>query len=270
VSDCAKVASRCRSGYAGYKLNSIGKLMSSATKPQKPNALTGATLLLRGFTRLKRRDVRMLVLAPLLINLVVFSAALWAAGHYFEIFLEWILPGWLDFLRWFLWPVFGVLFVLLVFFSFTLLANILGAPFHALLADRLLGQAGVLARARRDSIVRSTWRSMSAEIRRVLGFLLRALPVLVLFVIPGVNVIAPPLWLGVTAWYLTRNYFSYPLDTLGLTFAEQEARLKDLGLLRLLFGLTVQVGLSVPILNVLVPPAAVAAASLAVVDRERA
>jgi CysZ protein len=111
---------------------------------------------------------------------------------------------------------------------------------------------------------------MSAEIRRVLGFLLRALPVLVLFVIPGVNVIAPPLWLGVTAWYLTRNYFSYPLDTLGLTFAEQEARLKDLGLLRLLFGLTVQVGLSVPILNVLVPPAAVAAASLAVVDRERA
>jgi CysZ protein len=162
-----------------------------------------------------------------------------------------------------------VLFVLLVFFTFTLVANILGAPFHALLADRLLGQAGVLAQARRDSIVRSTWRSMSAEIRRVLGFLLRALPVLVLFVIPGVNVLAPPLWLGVTAWYITRDYFSYPLDTLGLTFAEQESRLKEMGLLRLLFGLTVQVGLSVPVLNVLMPPVAVAAASLAVIDRQR-
>ncbi|MGY6213570.1 sulfate transporter CysZ [Methylolobus aquaticus] len=243
--------------------------MSSAIKQHKPNALAGATLLLRGFTRLGQRDIRLLVIAPLLINLVVFSVALWVAGHYFELFLQWILPTWLDFLRWILWPVFGALFVLLVFFTFTLVANVLGAPFHALLADRLLGQAGVLDRARRDSIVRSTWRSMSAELRRVLGFLLRALPVFVLFVIPGINMIAPPLWLGVTAWYITRNYFSYPLDTLGLTFAEQESRLKELGLLRLLFGLTVQVGLSVPLLNVLVPPAAVAAASLAVVERER-
>lgn len=243
--------------------------MSSKPLTPKLSGLTGATLLLRGFTRLAQKDVRVLVAAPLLINLVVFSAALWAAGHYFEVFLAWVLPVWLDFLRWLLWPLFGLVFILLVFFTFTLLANILGAPFHALLADKLLAEAGVLAEARRESLVRSSWRSISAEVQRVLGFLLRALPVLVLFVIPGLNVLAPLLWLGFTAWYIARDYFSYPLDTLGLSFAAQEARLRELGWLRLLFGLTVQLGLSIPVLNILVPPAAVTAASLCVVDREK-
>lgn len=243
--------------------------MSSQPAIRKPFALAGVTLLLRGFACLGKPSIRLLVLTPLLINLLVFSGALWAAGHYFEVFLAWILPAWLDFLRWLLWPLFGLLFILLVFFTFTLLANILSAPFHALLADKLLAESGVLAQARRESIVRSSWRSMSAEVQRVLSFLLRALPVLVLFAIPVVNVAAPFLWLGFTAWYLTRDYFSYPLDTLGLPFAEQEARLRELGALRLVFGLTVHMGLSVPLLNVLVPSAAVAAASLSVADRQR-
>jgi CysZ protein len=242
--------------------------MSYNAVVRKSGTLAGATLLLRGFARLGQADVRMLVIAPVMINLVVFSVALWAAGHYFEVFLEWILPAWLGFLRWILWPLFGLIFVLLVFFSFTLLANILGAPFHALIADKLLARAGVLAPGRRESIVRSTWRSVSAEIQRVLGFLLLALPLLVLFIIPGINVIAPLVWLGFTSWYIARDYFSYPLDTLGLSFSEQKARLRELGVLRMVFGATVQLALGFPILNILVPPAAVAAASLSVIDRE--
>jgi CysZ protein len=247
----------------------MGTSVPASPKSSGPGVFAGATLLIRGFSRLFRRDIRSLVVAPVMMNIVVFSAGLWVAAHYFGVFLHWILPAWLDFLSWLLWPLFGLIFVVLVFFTFTLLANVLGAPFHALLADKLLDQAGVLPAGRRENMVRSAWRSISAELLRLRSLLLRLFPVLVLFVIPGVNVVAPLVWLGFTAWYVARDYFSYPLDTLDLPFGEQEARLRELGTTRLLFGLTVQLALSVPLLNIFVPPAAIAAASLSVIDRER-
>lgn len=226
--------------------------------------------LLKGFVQLQRPSVRALVLIPLAINFALYAAALWVSVHYFAIFLEALLPEWLGFLQWVFWPVFGLVFLFLVSFTFTLAANILGAPFYGLLAERLLAAEGLPSDGRRDKVVKSAALSMFIEARRVGGYLLRALPFLLLFVIPGLNVVAPFAWLAFAAWFLTRDYFSYPFDALGLSFAEQQQTLRSMRFDRLLFGGLAQLALSVPLLNILVSPAAVAGATLFLIGRFKA
>lgn len=224
--------------------------------------MSAAACLIEGFAQLRRPSIRSLVLAPLLINVAVYAAALWASVHYFSLFLQSILPQWLGFLQWVLWPVFGLVFLFLVSFTFTLVANVLGAPFYGVLAERLLAAAGLPAGSRPGSPVKSAVQSMWVEARRVGGYLLRAVPFLLLFVVPGVNVAAPFLWLAFSAWCLAQDYFSYPFDALGLPYAEQQRCLRTIRADRFVFGALVQMALSIPLLNILVSPAAVAGATI--------
>lgn len=222
---------------------------------------SAARCLWLGLLQLKRPTVRALVLTPLVINGLLYAVALWVAIHYFSVFLHGLLPQWLDFLQWVLWPVFGLIFLVLVSFTFTLAANILGAPFYAVLAERLLAEEGLPAGGTGSGLVKSAAYGMWVEARRVGGYLRWAVPFLLLFLVPGLNVAAPLLWLVFSAWFLARDYFSYAFDALGLSYAEQQRLLRSMRTDRLIFGVLVQLGLSVPLLNVLISPAAVAGAT---------
>lgn len=222
---------------------------------------------MQGFAQLKRPAIRALVLTPLAINFALYGAALWVSVHYFGIFLASVLPRWLGVLQWVLWPVFGLVFLFLVSFTFTLVANILGAPFYGLLAERLLAAKGLPSDGTSGSAVKSAAVSMFIEARRVGGYLLRAIPFLLLFLIPGLNVAAPFLWLAFSAWFLAQDYFSYPFDALGIRYTEQQGALRRMRTDCLIFGGLVQFALSVPLLNILVSPAAVAGATLYVIAR---
>ena len=62
--------------------------------------------------------------------------------------INWLLsplPGWLDWLRYILWPLFAVAAVLVTFFTFSLVANLVASPFNGLLAERKAPGDGVLA-----------------------------------------------------------------------------------------------------------------------------
>jgi CysZ protein len=50
----------------------------------------------------------------------------------------------------------------------------------------------------------------------------RALPLLILSVIPGINVVAPFLWALFRAWGMALEYMAYPLENEGVLFAEQQ------------------------------------------------
>lgn len=237
-------------------------MTATEREPGSPLKTSAITCLVQGFTHLRLPAVRSLVLIPLLINCALYAGALWVSVHYFGMFLQSILPQWLGFLQWVLWPIFGLVFLFLVSFTFTLAANILGAPFYGVLAERLLAAAGVPAGSRGGNALRSAAQSMWIEARRVAGYLLRAVPFLLLFVVPGVNVAAPFLWLAFSAWFLAQDYFSYPFDALGLPYAEQQQNLRRMRVDRFVFGGLVQLALSIPVLNILVSPAAVAGATL--------
>lgn len=221
---------------------------------------------MHGFRVLREPSLRTLVIVPLVINFALYAGGLWVAVHYFALFMQSVLPQWLGFLQWILWPVFGLVFLFVVAFTFTLVANVLGAPFYAVLAERLVAAAG-LESAQRAGAVRSAARGMWVELRRVAAYLLRALPFLLLFLVPGINLAAPFLWLAFSAWSLAQDYFAYPLDALGLPYDEQRRVLRELGTERFVFGALVQLGLAIPLLNVLVSPAAVAGATHCLIAR---
>jgi len=203
---------------------------------------------------------------PLIINVVIFTLVTAIAFYQFESLLEWLLsflPGWLDWLRYLLWPVFALALGLLFFFTFTLVANLVASPFNAPLAHavevhlgKVSAQSGMKA-----PLIRSVAKSVASELGKLLYIVLRALPLLILFMIPVVNIVAPFLWIAFSAWMLTMEYADYPMGNHELDFRQQMLVLKKRRFLSLGFGATVTLALMVPGLNLVVMPAAVAGAT---------
>jgi CysZ protein len=103
---------------------------------------------------------------------------------------------------------------------------------------------------------------MFAELKRAGYLLSRALPLLVLSIIPGINVIAPFLWALFGAWGMALEYMAYPLENAGVLFSEQKQLVKSIRLGALSFGGVAAMGLTIPVLNIIVAPAAVIGATI--------
>lgn len=249
-----------------------------------PGFLAGARAALRGFALLNTPGLRRYVAVPLAINLALFGSALWFGAR---AVWDWsltlpqqaaaALPGWLTWLAtplqwlgWLLLPLFLLSALVLMYYSFTLLANLIGAPFNSLMALRLEARLTGTAPA---AAARPWWqeavRAFSAEARKLLYFLLRALPLGLLFLVPVLNLAAAPLWLLFSAWMLGLEYLDYPMGNHGILFHEQRTRLKGHRRMLLGFGLLLTAASLVPVLNFFVMPAGVAGATALWAERLR-
>lgn len=230
----------------------------------KNNPAIGFNHLLQGLRMLALPGLRRYLLTPLAINIVVFLVIGWIGFSQFEGLLNSFLPeeGWLSFLRWLLWPLFALSILLITFYTFTVVANLIAAPFNSLLAakvEELLTGARPLES--QQPVAKMIIPAIRSELRKLLYFLLRALPLLLLFVIPVVNVAAPFLWLLFSAWFLAIEYADYPMGNHGLDFQSQHERLKKVRLSALGFGAGVTLLMMVPVLNFAAMPAAVVGAT---------
>lgn len=236
--------------------------------------IAGARFLLGGFSLINQPGVRRFAYIPILINTLLFSAAIWFGVSQFDYWMTALspawLPGWLETaLMWILWPLFAVLILIIVFFTFTILANIVAAPFNGLLAEavekRLSNQPP--PEQKMLQLIADTPRMIWNEIRK-LGYLLKwMLPLLLLSWIPGLNLIAPLLWIGFSSWTLALDYHDYPLGNHLLGFPEQRALLRQKRGLALGFGMTTLGATMIPVINFLVIPAATAGATQLYVER---
>jgi CysZ protein len=88
------------------------------------------------------------------------------------------------------------------------------------------------------------------------------LPILILFIIPGINLVAPFIWVLFGAWGMGLEFMAYPLEKQGVLFSQQKeiAKKRRIGVLS--FGGLVLFGLSIPIFNLIVAPAAVIGATI--------
>ena len=231
------------------------------------DAIKGIGYLREGLRLIRRPGLRRYVAMPLLISVVIFSVAIVAGVHWLEILLGWLLgwlPGWLDWLRYLLWPLFALTGVLLVFYTFSLLTNLVAAPFNSLLAEaverHLDGSSMEDAGGWRD-LLKDILPSLFSELRKLLYFALRALPLGLLFLIPPVNLAAPFLWALFSAWMLAIEYMDYPMANHLLHFAEQRKRLRGRRLLAWGFGGASLLMTMIPVVNFLAMPASVAGAT---------
>lgn len=223
------------------------------------NPLLAVQSLLEGAKLLGHKQLRKFILIPIFINLVLYSALLYFVYTYVGSLIEQFIPDWLLWLSWLIQPLAFISFFLAGFFTFTLIANLIAAPFYGDLSAKT---QKIIASEAGDIIPQKMLAVIGSELKRVLYLISRAIPVLIISLIPGLNIIAPILWLLFGAWALSLEYFAYPLENEGALFKEQRDILKDVRVGALSFGGIVLLGLTVPILNILVPPIAVISATI--------
>jgi CysZ protein len=227
----------------------------------------GVHYLRQGLQLIRQPGLRRYVAVPLLISTVLFTAGIVVGIQLLEVLLGWLLgwlPGWLNWMRYLLWPIFVLTAVLLVFYSFALLTNLIAAPFNGLLAEaveRHLSGAPPEDSGGWQALLRDIVPSLLSELRKLLYFLLRALPLGLLFLIPAVNLAAPFLWALFSAWMLAIEYADYPMANHLLHFAEQRKRLRSRRMLAYGFGGGSLLMTMIPVVNFLAMPASVAGAT---------
>lgn len=229
------------------------------------NPVTGAGYFFKGLSLLNKPGVRRFVIMPLLINILIFAGLIWLSADRFGGFIDWMtpsLPDWLLWLTWLLWLVFGLMAFIVLFFGFSILANLVGAPFNSYLAGAvekyLTGQA-------LPETGKSLWQdvvdALLGELKKILYYLLWAIPLVIINFIPGINLLAPVLWAVFGAWMLSLEYTDYPLGNYGLTFPAIRRKISEHRMLSLGFGGAVMLATLIPLFNFLVMPVAVAGAT---------
>ncbi len=232
--------------------------------PQNP--LRGAFFLLHGFQLLTRPGLRRYVAVPLAVNLLVFGIGIWAGAEGFGRLMDQMqanVPSWLGWLEWLLWPLFVLALLIIVFYTFTLVANLIAAPFNGLLAEqaeRIITGRGPGAGTSWAELLRELPGVLIDEARKILYALLWSLPFLLLALF--VPLIGPMLWLLFSAWVLALQYLDFPMGNHGLKFRDMRYRLWRRLPLGLSFGGAVSLATAIPVVNFAVMPAAVAGATL--------
>lgn len=232
------------------------------------NMIKGARYLIQGFSLINQPGVRRFAYLPTLINTLLFSFAIWFGLSHFGGWLDALMPAWLpawleSLLMWIIWPLFVLLLALIVFFTFSIVANILAAPFNGILAEmveiKLTGQTP--PEMPWAQIIKDSPRMVFNELRKIFYLLMWVIPLLILSWIPGLNLLAPVLWLFFSSWTLALDYHDYPMGNHQLAFKQQREILRSQRGLALGFGLATMVATMIPIVNFLVIPAAVAGAT---------
>ena len=217
---------------------------------------------LAGWRLMWQPGLRRFTLIPLAINVLLFALAGWLLLSFAGGWIESLLPGWLDFLYWLLMPLLAITLLVATYFSFTLVANLIAAPFNAILAARVEAHLTGRPPAEGDGhLLVEAGRALVDQSRR-LGYLAAwSIPLFVLLFIPGLNLLAPVAWFLFSAWMMTLEYVDNPAGNHGLSFAEQRRRLRRRPALTLGFGSLMTLMTMVPVANFLAMPVGVCGAT---------
>ena len=231
------------------------------------DVLKGISQVLLGFRLIKSRGIKRYVVIPTLINLILFATALWFGFTKLDAYIEQLLPNWLAWLEFILWPLIVLASIVVVFFAFTLIANLIGAPFNSVLSEKIerqLTNQHIGKESTNSSyieLLKSAGLGLSNEARKLIYIASRAIPLLIISIIPGINAVAPFLWFLFGAWMLAIEYLDYPLGNRDMKFKQQLTLIKQNRYLCLGMGAALMFMTIVPVLNFFAMPVGVAAAT---------
>ncbi|NOR50917.1 MAG: cysteine biosynthesis protein CysZ, partial [Desulfuromonadales bacterium] len=163
--------------------------------------------------RLNPRLIQYIVI-PFLINTLVFSGVVYLGLDFFGSTVVEYIPqgdGWYwSALYWLLWVVAVLLTAVLVFFSFTVVGNLLASPFNDLLSERT---EEVLSGSDNDEqfslgrFFRDAWQTILMEAKKMSVFIVVMVLILPLNLLPGVgNSLYTILAVSLTLFFLCFEY----------------------------------------------------------------
>lgn len=230
----------------------------------------GTGYLAKGLMLIKQPGIRPFVIIPLILNILLFGGLIYLGYAQFSPFVNWMLsylPDWLGFMEWILWTVFTSFAAFIVFFAFSPIANIIAAPFNAIMSEKIeemLTGKDINSGISLMTLIKDT---ILSQLRKLIYIAIWSVGLLLISFIPGVNIISPLLWVIFGSWLLTLEYMDYPMGNHDLTFPQQKDYLQKRRGLALGFGGGVMVLTSIPIVNFLVMPLATAGATVMWVEQ---
>lgn len=235
-----------------------------ASTPKEITIVDAFNYLIQGMKLALSKDCRLYIIIPIIINLILMSIV----GYFlFANIKDWIfqmvglLPDFLVFLAYILSAILAILIIFVSCYFFSTIATIIASPFYGLLADKI--EMKLNGTASEDmgfiDILKDVPRIFKRELQKQIFFLPLAVVCIILTIIPVINLIAPILWFLLTSWMGCLQYCDYAYDNHKIPFTLMKKDLKENSLPTFTFGAVVAVALSIPIFNILVPPAAVCA-----------
>lgn len=238
----------------------------------KGNPALGISYLTQGFSLITRPGLRLFVLIPLVINIVIFALLIALSIGQFSQWIDQLmgwLPDWqwLDFIRWIIWPLVVSLLLVVVMYSFSIVANLIASPFNGLLAEKveeLLTGQEVNASETLWLAIKDAPRVIVKEVQKLLYYLPRALLVAIVslvftFIFPPV---ATVLWFLFGAWMMSLQYCDYPMDNHKYSLSDVKQTIATRRMTSLGFGGAVMFGTMIPIVNFIIMPVAVCGATV--------
>lgn len=228
---------------------------------------SGFGYFLQGLPLITKPGVKRFVAMPIVINVLLFTIAIFVAGNYVEGLIDKHIPE--DAYTWVktvLVILFYLIALIVVFFTFSIFVNIIGAPFNGYLAAAVEKHlTGVTPPGSDRNLMAEFVAIMLSEAKKWLYYLMIAIPLgiisLILFFIPVANLIIPVLWFLFGAWMFSIEYSDYPMGNYGLTFSEIRKEVSKKRMMTLGFGSAVTLGTMLPLFNFIVMPVAVAGAT---------
>lgn len=235
--------------------------------------IKGFSYAFSGFAWVFRPKIRRFVYIPLLINVVLFALAIGLLAQFAETWVSSRIgqkADWWGLFRWaydFIAPLLTFLIyaalLLVTYFLFSSVANLLAAPFNALLSkvveQRLTEQPVSYAEI---PLAKEVWLSIRSEIIKLIRFAVFAALVLCLLLIPVLNALFPLVWFVFMAYALSLQYIDYPMANHGHYYGKQRQVLKQQRLQRLGFGTAANLLLFIPVLNFIAMPVCVCGATV--------
>ena len=236
----------------------------------KNSAFSGLNYLSQGAALLLTPGMKRFVLIPFVANCIVFILLTMSLISHFSSLQDWftgLFPSWswISYLVAFLTGLF-IFFVLLIYgYSFTLLTNIIAAPFYGRLAEKI--EANICGESvPEESIASMVLRTLRREMVKLFYFVSRGLLVIIglfmLSFVPLLNLFVPLIALLWGTWVMTLQYIDYPADNHQMPFSALRERLKQQRLSSIGFGGVIMVASMIPVINIFIMPIAVAGGTL--------
>lgn len=225
----------------------------------------GAAYLLRGAKYLaSRRELWAILVAPMLLNTVLFLLFLWGVSIALSSFLALHLPP-----TW--WGILlGAMIVVaslsaLLFLGSSIIVffgSVLNAPFYDVFAERITRSLGGVVPD--HPWWKGALHSMKHSAEHLWWYLLVQAGLIILYIVPvALGPIAyVTLGFTTTALFLAIDFLDYAFGARGWNFAKRRKWCMDRKGLVIGFGVMIFLGLTVPLVNLFIPPIAITGAIL--------
>ncbi len=244
---------------------------------QSNNPINGISYLFKALPLLLKPGIKSFVIIPLMINILFFSIGIYFGFAYFGEYMDRVLDtsnlwSWVaaivDYIKPILYLIFGMALLVFIFFTFSIIANIVAAPFNSLLAEAT--EKYLTGQSMNDSdnwkkIIKEIIPTILMELGKLVYMLLWSIPFLIMLLF--IPIVGQLLWFLFTAWMMSLEYMDYPMGNHKLKFSEQRTLQKKKRFFSLGFGGVTMGASMIPFVNFIIMPTAVIAATMIWVDQ---